>query len=87
MPEAFSAKLNIASTSGGPPLLIGIPGVTDRLRADGRFERPLRANHQKFAAAEIGREAEQIQGVGAAPVQGQNRRKRSGAGGLIESCE
>src|SRR5205814_8378014 len=58
------------------------PAVAHRLRTERHFERPLRTDHEKTAAAEEGREAEQVLRIGAPAVKRENRRMRAVAGRL-----
>src|SRR5262249_4305429 len=71
------------------------PAVAHRVRPERDLERSLRADHEKAAAGEVGREAEQVLRVGAPAVERENRRMRAVAGRLenrmnelhaLESC-
>src|SRR5262245_62817353 len=52
----------------------GIPGITEGVWSDGGFQRPLGADHQELAITKMRSESQQIEGIGAAAMQGQDRR-------------
>jgi hypothetical protein len=64
-----------------------IPGIANCTGTDTAFQETLRANHEKFSVAEIRRKAKEIESIGASAVEGENRRVRSDAAGLINSVD